>query len=310
MRYDRWLVRTMYTILVATVVLTTPLDARAWGKKGHRIVGHVARELLVGSATIAAIKQIMGSDDLANFALYLDEQKVRLEKNIPGSREWHFDDVPICGTKPYSEYCTHGNCASTQIPRYQAVLSDSHNSPATDKNKQRFAIFVLTHLVGDVHQPLHAADNDDRGGNEISVRLPDGRKMNLDAAWDTAFVEVRFGGQNEVTVAKGLIQKYSVQGATWQKGKAKDWIAESYGIAKSIAYGKLPNFSCEADLGGARIALADDYVRSAQETVEEQLAKGRLPSRLRPEACLGRLTARRENSRCPGVCWLSFSSGG
>ena len=86
MRRDTWLVRTMCAILAATVILSTPLDARAWGEKGHRIVGHVARELLVGSDTLAAIEQIMGSDDLANFALYLDQQKVRVDKDIPGTR--------------------------------------------------------------------------------------------------------------------------------------------------------------------------------------------------------------------------------
>src|SRR6476660_2268030 len=34
------------------------------------------------------------------------------------------------------------------------------------------------HFVGDIHQPLHAADNDDRGGNDVHVRFF-GRRSNL-----------------------------------------------------------------------------------------------------------------------------------
>ena len=29
------------------------------------------------------------------------------------------------------------------------------------------ALRFLIHFVGDLHQPLHCADNDDRGGNEV-----------------------------------------------------------------------------------------------------------------------------------------------
>jgi S1/P1 Nuclease len=45
----------------------------------------------------------------------------------------------------------------------------------------------LIHLVGDIHQPLHAATNADEGGNYIVVEShPHAR--NLHAAWDTAVV--------------------------------------------------------------------------------------------------------------------------
>jgi hypothetical protein len=65
--------------------------------------------------------------------------------------------------------------------------------------------------MGDIHQPLHAADNDDSGGNQIKVRLSDGGKINLHAVWDTSLVERLFGGQNEMTVARRLRQKYAMR---------------------------------------------------------------------------------------------------
>ena len=40
-----------------------------------------------------------------------------------------------------------------------------------------FALKFLLHLVGDLHQPLHCADNNDRGGNSVKV------SQHVDAAY-------------------------------------------------------------------------------------------------------------------------------
>jgi hypothetical protein len=151
---------------------------------------------------------------------------------------------------------------------------DAHES----RNRKQFAVFVLAHLMGDIHQPLHAADNDDRGGNQIKVSLPDGRKMNLHALWDTPLVERLFGGQNELTVARSLVQKYAARATEWQAGKIdlakiQAWISESNQLAKTVAYGKLPGFTCGADMEQTRIALSEDYLCQTGAVVEEQLAK-------------------------------------
>lgn len=261
-------------LFVAGVLLCTTLsDAQAWTDKGHRIIGHVAHDLL-SPKTRGAIRQVMGSDDLATFGLYLDQHKDQLDQEIPGSRRWHFDDVPICTTKAYSEYCPQGTCASTQIFRHYRVLADAH----APKRRKRFAVWVLTHLLGDIHQPLHAADNDDRGGNQIKIRLPDGREMNLHATWDTAFVERLFGGEHEIPVAKRLVRKYATQATGWGAGgidlaRIQAWIGESNHLGKEVAYGKLPGFACGVDLKQTPIALSQNYLQHAEAVVEEQLAK-------------------------------------
>jgi len=161
-------------VLIGLVILGSVTDATAWGSKGHRIIGLIAQELL-SPETSAEISTIMGTADLATFGLYLDDNKDRLDAEIPGSRAWHYDNIPVCGRKPHSEYCPNGSCASTQIARHRDLLADPHESKA----HKQFAIWVLTHLIGDIHQPLHAADHDDRGGNMIPVRLPWGRNANL-----------------------------------------------------------------------------------------------------------------------------------
>jgi hypothetical protein len=266
-------IRLMTLFVTALLLCTLGVDVHAWGAKGHRIAGHMAHDLFTPE-TRAAVQQLMGSDQLATFSLYLDQRKDQLDRDIPGSRQWHYDDVPICATTPYAEYCPQGTCASTQIVQHDRLLSDVHAS----KGKKQFAVFVLTHLVEDIHQPLHGADHEDQGGNQIKVKLPDGRKVNLHTVWDTSLLERLYGGQNEMTVAKRLVQKYASRATEWQTGTMnlvtiQAWVAESTRLAQEVAYGQLPGFACGADLEQTRIALSNDYLQPAEPMAEEQLAK-------------------------------------
>ena len=48
---------------------------------------------------------------------------------------------------------------------------------------------------------------------------------------------------------------------------------ESHQLAKTIAYGKIADFTCDADLTRMRISLDQNYADEATTIVEEQLAK-------------------------------------
>src|SRR2546430_2461606 len=50
------------------------------------------------------------------------------------------------------------------------------------------ALRFLIHFVGDVHQPLHAADNDDRGSNRVRVVLRR-RHETVHVLWDKDVVQ-------------------------------------------------------------------------------------------------------------------------
>ena len=89
----------------------------------------------------------------------------------------------MCGAVSPAQICPGGNCASVQLERQLTILADRSQATKT-RNK---ALKWIVHLVGDIHQPLHAADNADRGGNSVLVR----GAANLHAAWDVAIV--RYG---------------------------------------------------------------------------------------------------------------------
>lgn len=218
----------------------------------------------------------MGNSDLATIALYLDRQKERVAQTHPGSREWHYDNRPVCDANlRRSAYCPAGNCASVQINRHYRTLLDAHST----LDQRRFAIQVLVHLIGDVHQPLHASDHEDRGGNDVSVRflLQGGarRSTNLHSAWDTDFVKAAFTSADERKIAQDLLagaDGSAIQ--SWQHGSASAWLAESYAISADFAYKDLPGFSCaigNGDIGP--IDLGEDYVARATAAIPRQLLK-------------------------------------
>jgi hypothetical protein len=72
-----------------------------------------------------------------------------------------------------------------KILQFRQALAD----PALSDRARLRALQFLLHLVGDVHQPLHASNNGDAGGNDRRVSLPGRRTGSLHHYWDTVFVE-------------------------------------------------------------------------------------------------------------------------
>ncbi len=275
----RRLLRPLAASALLASLLGTGANAWAWGEQGHRITGLVAEKLLTANAR-AGLRALMGNTDLATMSLFMDRQKDSLEQRIPGSREWHYDDRPLCDRKAKrTDYGPDGHCASVQITRHYRQLIDQHSS----RDERRLAVQVLVHLVGDVHQPLHASDHDDRGGNDVRVSftLPSGqqRQVNLHSAWDTDFVRAAFTTQDERKIARQLVSNAGEATIrAMQKGAAAQWMAESYAIAQDGTYGKLPGFACSND-GGAvdfaaeRLPLDAAYVDNATSIVPKQLLR-------------------------------------
>ena len=71
-----------------------------------------------------------------------------------------------------------------KIRELRAILKD-RSRPIEER---RFALRFLVHLVGDLHQPLHVGENQDRGGNALQVRFF-WRGTNLHHLWDSLILE-------------------------------------------------------------------------------------------------------------------------
>jgi hypothetical protein len=259
-------------VAIALVLTLQASAALSWGDEGHRITGYVANSALTAS-TRAKLREVLGTDDLATVATWMDDQRDLLDREIPGSSRWHYENRAACSTSTADKKrCPQGNCVTHQIERLRSLLSN----PQLSREQRARTVRMLVHLIGDLHQPLHLADNRDRGGNDVWVYVGTDRDTSrLHAVWDTRFVRFSLRRKPEFAFARELIEKYRINLTTWQQGNVDTWASESYLLGKQSVYATLPNFSCGNSITRP-IRLDNEYIENAKITVQEQLTKAGL----------------------------------
>jgi hypothetical protein len=157
---------------------------------------------------------------------------------------WHYINWPF---KP------DGQPGSVQIRDPEAVNiltamaeNESVVKTANDAERKAFALAWLFHLVGDIHQPLHAAQlfsvdypQGDRGGNEICVRVTQaGQLMDLHRFWDGVITSSQnlTRLRNEATVLRNRQEFQRGQLTELANTDFESWAKESFEIATKIAY--------------------------------------------------------------------------
>ncbi|KAG6499932.1 hypothetical protein ZIOFF_039746 [Zingiber officinale] len=81
-----------------------------------------------------------------------------------------------------------GRCVSGAITNYTNQLLTYGSSADESQYNLTEALLFLSHLMGDIHQPLHVGFTSDRGGNTIPVRWFR-RKSELHKVWDKDIIE-------------------------------------------------------------------------------------------------------------------------
>ena len=143
---------------------------------------------------------------------------------------WHFIDTPFTkdGT-PLPAIPTPN--AQERIALFRTVLASS----SADRLKS-YDLTWLLHLVGDVHQPLHASTrvsstdlNGDSGGNLVKLSCA---HCELHAFWDDLL-----GTDHDLnTVVKTARELPAADAALAAKSDEQDWIAESFTEAQQTVY--------------------------------------------------------------------------
>jgi len=262
--------------------------AWAWGPQGHRTVGAIADRLLTPPAH-AVVAELL-ADDLDKFGNPSGRTTLEAVSDwadelhgTPAARpRWHYDDVPICGSSPLARYCPDRQCNTEQLKRLIGVLADARAAPR-ERNE---ALKWIVHLVGDIHQPLHAADNDDRGGNLLQVALPGVKtrgRENLHRAWDNDLVKLALDARNRQQPPRdidALAPEAQSLTAKVGEGSPDSWAVESNNLARNVAY-RYPGFACNHVPDGI-VILDEAYQQQAVVVVRERLllAGGRLAALL------------------------------
>ncbi|MGO9514480.1 MAG: S1/P1 nuclease [Steroidobacteraceae bacterium] len=261
--------------------------AFAWGDEGHEVIGLIADHYLE-PAVRTRVQAILAGDateltakDIAHEAAWADKYrdsdrnttKVRYEQ----TRNWHFVDLEIAGADLNSACFGRpplapgtaasagpaNDCVIDKIEEFSAELQN----PGTGEQERRLALQFLLHFVGDLHQPLHAADDHDQGGNRKIVSAAGIAPNNLHHDWDTEFV-ARLGANSTDIAQRLLADITNSQRARWSAGTPAEWAMESFSVAKSHAYGLLP-----APSTANHYELSAEYVSDATAVTAEQLSK-------------------------------------
>lgn len=280
--------------------LATPLllllceGAAAWGQLGHETVVWIAVEAMAPEALEAA-KALLDTDEAGLVAAATWADTVRDDEEDDRwahSFSWHFANIAI--DAPDIEAACHGHpavpedkwaseapaesCVIDKIAQFHAELSD----PAVPEAERRLALKFLLHFVGDLHQPLHSADDGDRGGNDKIARLPGGDPAPLHHYWDTVFVPAIEGGPsalaNVLAAEDAVVDGEDVLGTD-----PRAWAEQTYALGRGAVYGSLP-----APGADGIYVLDQGYRRQAESIAAVQLQRaGRRLAALLDEALTG-----------------------
>jgi hypothetical protein len=308
--------------LIAVVFCALP-SARlwAWGCSGHETVALIALKNLndldtAGQTSVAQQVQTLLSaqphdysgrfckdlelDPIAYFATWADDH--RAVDSSTGS--WHYWDIPLhVKSATLGQYCDKG-CVVQALVDQIAILKDKTKDDAARST----ALMYVIHFVGDMHQPLHEEDNNDRGGNCVPVTfLNDAPKAttagnyspNLHAVWDTQLVETAGKITRSSSDAKSQIDAFAARLETEHASDPQPvyhdsadlvaWANQVHSLARADPYAKLhphvgsarktaPVTSCSDGGTSSKFlnkheTVSQAYITAVQGDVEGQLSR-------------------------------------
>lgn len=227
----------MNRLLAALFALIIPLaPAQAYWEYGHETVAQIA-ETNMPAKTRGAVQRLLRAAPL----LGTPQCPLRTMKDvsvwadcIKGDRvrwgytnSWHYQNVDICKPFDLKSACADGNCVSAQIDRNVALLK-KRTLPAHIRLE---ALAFLVHFVGDLHQPLHAGDHEDRGGNDLKASYGIMPGYNLHTVWDGLLAD------RALSAAPSIVRLFPAdEKAAMAAGTTRDWSMENWAVSRDIAY--------------------------------------------------------------------------
>lgn len=248
----------MYKFIVGLLMASFSINALAWGQIGHRVTGAIAQQHLTPQVQ-AAISALLPTEDLAEASTYPDEMRSSPDEFWQKKAgPFHYVTIPEGQTYADVGAPEQGDGVSA-LKMFTANLKSSQ----TSKEEKQLALRFIVHIIGDLHQPLHAGNGTDRGGNDFKVNFF-WQDSNLHRVWDSELLEQRKLSYTEWTAK--LNRKISAQNINdWSTTDPQVWIAESIKIRDEIypkeeeiswdyLYNHLPQAKQRLKMAGIRIA--------------------------------------------------------
>jgi hypothetical protein len=261
--------RTMLGLSAAIALVACAQPVSAWNATGHMMVARQAWDEMTpdarGKAT-AILKQLPHHETLLErmppgyadpdgyafmqAAVWADNIR---SNNHPAHAEhrshWHYVNYPVNPEKVEGARDPAETWDGTSDPAniLQALAKNRKElaDPNTPPDRRAVALCWVLHLIGDIHQPLHATalfgqqfPAGDKGGNSFVVKGPFGQ-TNLHSLWDNMLGITRTPDAVDKTLA-GLRANPELSRAAMAddlaKKDPKDWAMESFELARTHAY--------------------------------------------------------------------------
>jgi hypothetical protein len=240
-------------------------SAYTWTALGHKLVAQIAYDNLSPEA-----RQTCGTYFNIKNPLLLEFYFVRIstwmddirKKKVHQYDHWHYIDIPFARDHTKLPELSPIN-ALWAINHALLVLSSDKEPTA----KKALYLKILIHLVGDIHQPLHATTKvsrrlpkGDLGGNlYLLSKTPDA--ANLHQYWDKGAGMLTDKQILSIILKARILEKRWPCSMSTQQQKPEQWVYESHEIAVNEVY----------TLRGHK-RPSRHYQLSTQETVNQQIA--------------------------------------
>lgn len=205
------------------ILLSIQCNGLTWGKTGHRIVGQIAENHLSKKAR-KTINSILKGESLAISANFMDW--IKAERSYDHMNPWHYCTIPDDKTYEQVGPPPEGDAIQT----INRLISELKSKKFTDED-EAFALKCLVHLIGDIHQPLHVGNGQDKGGNDVKLKFF-GEERNLHSIWDSGMIDHEQLSFTEYTADIDRLSPAEV--SKLQSSTLMDWINESKSLRPQV----------------------------------------------------------------------------
>lgn len=214
-------------LLLIAAFFYLPFSAAAWGVIGHRVVGQIAEGYLTPNAK-KAVAKILGTESMAMSSTWSDF--IRSDSAFAYLNPWHYINFKVGMSMEEVSNYLEKDTVTDVYTKLNFLIQQLKNKNVTPASQQLY-LRMLIHMVGDIHQPLHAGHAEDLGGNKVKV-VWFGAPSNLHKVWDEQLINFQQLSYTEYTTA--INHCTAAQRANWQSQGIKTWIFDAYTLADKI----------------------------------------------------------------------------
>ncbi len=213
----------MKRLFFVAIILATTQTAFSWGQQGHRIVGLIAQKHLSKKAK-KNIQKILGPESVAMSSNFMDF--IKSDSKYRHMSPWHYCTIPDGKTYEQAGTPEEGDIIQT----INRLIEELKTKQFSDED-EAFAIKMLIHLVGDIHQPLHVGNGQDKGGNDVKLEFF-WKDSNLHRVWDSGMIDNQKLSYGEY--ANWINHASAEEVSKWQNSTVVDWAYESMSYREQI----------------------------------------------------------------------------